>query len=240
MHVSEASPRLAGLVFRGNRSARSGGGLFCTSSSPTLVNVTFDANSASYGGGVFCGGSACTLVNAVFNANTATTSGGGMYSLADTDTSLVNVTFHGNTAQSAGGIYSLGSTLAIRNSVLWGNSPGQVVNLLGIGELTIADSLVEGGCPGGVTCSDILTDDPLFVDVPGGDLHLQAGWPAINAGDNSVLPADTLDLDGDENTTEPIPFDRDGNWRVVKDVVDIGAYERPVVVSLPLLLRGFP
>jgi VCBS repeat-containing protein len=53
------------------------------------------------------------------------------------------------------------------------------------------------------------------------------GSLAIDAGDNSVLPTDTQDLDGDGDTEEPIPFDQrgDGFNRVVGDAVDIGAVE---------------
>ena len=58
-----------------------------------------------------------------------------------------------------------------------------------------------------------------------GDLRLTLTSPAVNAGDNAFLPQDTSDMDGDGNTTEPIPFDLDGNPRIHGRVVDMGAYE---------------
>ena len=60
-------------------------------------------------------------------------------------------------------------------------------------------------------------DDPDTVDVDEsanddyGDLRLTPESPAIDAGDNSLLPADEFDLDGDGDTSEPILFDAEGN-----------------------------
>jgi hypothetical protein len=61
-----------------------------------------------------------------------------------------------------------------------------------------------------------ITDDPLFVD-PHDDYHLKFGSPAIDAGDDSVVPA--TDIDGKAIT------DLDGNARIQGSHVDIGAYE---------------
>ena len=60
---------------------------------------------------------------------------------------------------------------------------------------------------------------------------LLPGSPAINAGNSSLLPADTNDLDGDGNTTEPIPFDQRGTGfdRVFGGQIDIGAVEQQAV-----------
>ena len=52
-------------------------------------------------------------------------------------------------------------------------------------------------------------------------------------GNNSLIPDDLADLDGDLITAEPTPFDLDGNDRVVDGdndrtaTVDMGAYETP-------------
>jgi len=53
----------------------------------------------------------------------------------------------------------------------------------------------------------------------------------VDAGDNNSVPADVTDLDGDANTTEPIPWDLYGNPRFYNgdesgpNVVDMGALE---------------
>ena len=77
-------------------------------------------------------------------------------------------------------------------------------------------------------------DDPLFIDPDGPDnrigteddnLRLKPGSPCINAGDNAVVPVDTLDLDNDEDPNEPIPFDIEDKHRILNGTVDIGAFE---------------
>jgi hypothetical protein len=86
--------------------------------------------------------------------------------------------------------------------------------------------------------------DPRFVNAEGQNLRLSAESPCIDAGSNAAVPEDTLDLDGDGNKTEPLPFDLDGHLRFVDDpvtpdcqwcappetcgtapIVDMGAYE---------------
>src|SRR5262249_3170934 len=54
------------------------------------------------------------------------------------------------------------------------------------------------------------TDDPLFVDLATGDLHLLPHSPCINAGNNSYTTNST---------------DLDGNARILGGTVDVGAYE---------------
>ena len=63
------------------------------------------------------------------------------------------------------------------------------------------------------------------------NLRLQYISPCIDAADNAYVPPDSNDLDGDGNTTEPIPYDLDEHPRIVDgdcnttEVVDMGAYE---------------
>ena len=55
--------------------------------------------------------------------------------------------------------------------------------------------------------------DPLLVNPTAGDLHLNSGSPAINAGEN--LPAGQMGT-----------VDIDGNARIINGTVDLGADER--------------
>ena len=44
----------------------------------------------------------------------------------------------------------------------------------------------------------------------------------------TALPTDVDDLDGDDDLTEIIPYDLDGNPRVVGASVDLGVYETQI------------
>ncbi len=73
------------------------------------------------------------------------------------------------------------------------------------------------------------------------DLSLSFDSPCIDAGDNTAVPADTADLDGDGNISERTPLDIAGNARFTDEpyvddtgnpataypeIVEMGAYER--------------
>jgi hypothetical protein len=249
MYNSIGSPLLLNVTFSGNSSDSYGGGMLNASSSPTLVNVTFSRNSAGSSGGMLNHRSSPTLVNVTFSGNSAHY-GGGMHNLSSNPT-LTNVTFSGNYAEYGGGMYNYESSPALTNCILWGNTAPtgpQICNAIS-STPTITYSDIQGGYSG----TGNINADPLFLrnpdsgdgdwTTPGdndyGDLRLQPASPAIDVGDNSALPADTLDLDKDGNISEPLPIDLDGNFRIVNGVVDMGAYEARLHVYLPLVLNNY-
>ena len=130
-------------------------------------------------------------------------------------------------------MYNIGGNPTLTNCILWNNSDSggtdEYAQICG-GIPTVNYNCIQGwtGTLGGV---GNIGDDPCFVEPYNGDYHLLPGSLCIDAGDNTAVPADTTDLDGDGNTTEPIPFDLDGNPRIVdgnddgNPVVDMGAYE---------------
>lgn len=78
------------------------------------------------------------------------------------------------------------------------------------------------------------TNNDPFIDangsdyIPGNeddDLRLKASSTAIDSGNNSALPQDSLDLDDDGDRSEAIPLDLAGGSRVQNGTVDMGAYE---------------
>ena len=149
------------------------------------------------GGGLYNDGGSPTLVNLLFSGNAAAQTGGGLYNNSGGPL-LANVTFHGNSAGASGGALGNGGSggLTLANSILWNNAPAQQP-ISSTATLTLTHSLVTGGCLPGANCDAILDADPLFVDAANGDLGLQCASPAIDAGDNSAVPAGvTTDLAG--------------------------------------------
>ena len=171
--------------------------------------------------------------NCVFAGNEADI-GGAVYSNGIYgEIRFLNCTITGNASPtSAGGVYNTnhGDT-GIFNCILWGNTTPQICQD-GLA-LEVAYSDVQGGWEG----LGNIDADPLFAEPENADYRLSSTSPCIDAADNTAVPPDVLDLDGDGDTGEPIPFDLDGNPRFVDDpdtedtghgeppIVDMGAYE---------------
>ena len=251
-----SKPMLAKVTFYDNEASQEGGGMYnrFTSSGPTLVNVTFNGNSAQQSGGGIMNrnGSSPTLTNVTFSGNDASSGGAMANEFDNSSPTLTNVTFSGNSAAYSGGAVrnSWGSP-TLRNTVLWGNtsSLGAQIYNYGGSTPTISYSLVQGSGgsgPGwdtglGTDGGDNIDIDPQFVDADGPDdivgtlddnLRLGDISSGIDAGDNSAVPADTLDLDADGDKAETVPFDLDGCPRILLGTVDLGAYEWPTCLTL--------
>ncbi|MBK8023210.1 MAG: hypothetical protein IPK19_17730 [Chloroflexi bacterium] len=214
--------RVANSTISGN-SAETGGGIFNYHGTLTVANSTFSGNSAEFGGGIFNDYGTLTVTNSTISGNSAEY-GGGIYNHHGALT-IVNSTFSGNPGGSSGGLYALGSGIVIENSILAnttcaGGSGGSFSGTFNV-------ATPGSGCPGATEYADLLLG-PL-VDNGGSTqtIVLLPGSPAIDAGNNALLPADTTDMDDDGNTSEPIPFDQRGaNYPRVRGLsVDVGAYE---------------
>ncbi len=135
-----------------------------------------------------------------------------------------------------GAIAAASGSVVVKNSLIWGNTAPVAATLEeeqiwlqpGFTAGTFDHSTIEGwtGGFGGIGNNGGLPgDDPLFVDAVLGDLHLSAGSPAIDFADNTALPDDLYDLDGDAITAgEKIPLDVAGLPRFLDDplIVDQG------------------
>ncbi len=225
---SWASPVLTDVTFSDNQAGNNGGGMYNYWTSPTLTNVLFSGNSAisSWGGETSGGGmynffnSSPTLTNVAFSGNQADY-GGGMWNESGSNPTLTNITFSSNLASIGGGMYNAESSPTLSNSILWANTPEQVFNNSG-SHPSFTYNDVQGGCPAGSTCIDLMNADPLFVDAAGGDLRLSPGSPAIDAGNTAYITA-TLDLAGGPRFVDIPAAPNTGLG--TPPLVDMGAYE---------------
>ncbi len=205
----------------------------------TLVNTQLVGNRAlMLGGALHNYGGDATLHNGRIVGNTAgyadTAGGAAIYNL-DGTLKVLDSTVADNQVSADKAISSFswsppsGTQIEVANSILynggneiWSNNPGAV-------KVTYSD--VKGGWTG----TGNISADPQFIK-PGvhsiegewidGDYRLNGTSPAIDAGSNAALPADLLDLDGDDNTVEQIPWDLDNEPRIEGTRVDMGAYEQ--------------
>lgn len=248
---SNSSPFITKVSFTENE-AGLGGGISNSESSPTLTNVILSNNTAAAGGGIYNAASTSKLTNAVIYFNKAERGAG----ILNEDTSTVvlrNVTLSGNAANSnGGGIFNFDmSTSILTNSILWGNIAEESGNEL-YNDITSISSLlysiftdkvgdiVEGN---NFEIENSVTEDPLFIDFPNGNLHLQALSPAIDAGDPDADLTDYAISDDNDS------IDLDLNPRIFNERIDIGAYEfqgvttsikPPSIPSKYILYQNYP
>jgi len=254
------SPMVTGCAFIDNE-AEYGGGManrdYCN---PVLTNCSFTGNEAvlrptqlwgfgGVGGGVYNSQASPTMTNCIFSGNSAEVHGSGLYGRDRSKPQITNCTFVSNIPLLAGSTLAFDSvgqsrpnTVQISNCIIWDGGNGIWNNDNSIITISYSDVQGSGGSSSWTITSAIdvggnIDEDPLLDD----NLCLQAGSPCIDAGSNDALPADTTDLDGNGNTNEKIPFDIDGNPRIVGDVVDIGALEsQPPPNEPPVADAGGP
>ena len=214
MNTDESNATLTNVTFSNNVSMWNGGGLL-SDGQITMTGVTFSGNDAvNDGGGWNSQFTYGVLTSVVFSGNDAGTYGGGIKIDPFSTAMLTNITISGNRAPNGGGIWNDSRDATIQNSIVWGNQGGEISNSSGR-QPTVRTSIVQGGYTNG---TGILTVDPQFVAaVPAspstdGNLRLQSSSPAINAGENALLEADSF-------------TDADNNSRIKGFVVDLGAYE---------------
>jgi predicted outer membrane repeat protein len=189
-----SNPRLTEVTFDGNTAESdteltAAGGMHNRSSSPSLTNVTFKENSANYIGGGMVNevGSGPTLENVTFSGNSADFGGAMLNRDANSNPTLTHVTMSNNIALGQGGAIANTGTPIITNSILWGNTGGEIFNLSGTPVIT--HSIVQGGYAG----AGNLDEDPLLGPLQdnGGFTQTMAlgdGSPAINAADDTNCP----------------------------------------------------
>jgi predicted outer membrane repeat protein len=264
MYNLNSSPTVANCTFQGNSSGI-GGGIYNSASSPAVANCSFIGNSAAFNAGAMFNGTNSNAIvnNCSFIGNVAVDDGGGVWN-SSSNPATTNCTFTMNSATRGGAVFNAAnSSPTFTNSILWRNSDSggmdesaQIHTLSGTPVVNY--SLVQGGWSG-AGGSGNSASDPLFIDADGADnivgtddddLRLGFASPAVDAGNNAAVPADTADLDGDGNTAEPTPIDLVGIARFIDDpvkadtgagtppIVDMGAYERVGVLFVDASASG--
>lgn len=233
MYNDNSNPTLMNVTFTSN-AANKGGGIYNDDShGPQLTNITFSQNTASDYGGAMVNeyNSSPLLTNVVFFGNSADQASE-IYNHHISSPVLTNVTFAGNSANQGGGIMNgYYSWPVLVNAVMWGNTVLNGPQIYNDGDSTTQISYSDvQGCGGsdtwdttcGIDNGHNIDDDPLYVNLANGNLHLVFDSPAVDKGTPTGAP--TTDIDG--NPRDVLP--------------DMGAYEYQWFrIYLPLTLRNF-
>jgi hypothetical protein len=184
----------------------------------------------------------CSGPNDCNSSTNPVTRGGGAVGFITSNNSLIagnTIDYYSQTgitnAVEGGGLYGV---IIINNSTLWNNTSiiGQGVESSSeyFGSLTSIYSLIKGENPAGSGNIDATNPgfDPMFVDEVSNNFRLQIASPLKDSGNNSLLPLDDYDIDGDGNTTEPLPIDLDGGKRIFDTTIDIGPYEFQTYIGI--------
>jgi hypothetical protein len=198
----------------------SGGGIYVLSSAVTIKNSTFDSNNATFfGGAIFNNSGAVSLINSTFTSNSAQ-EGGGIDNYGGM--TMINCTVADNSSQNDGGGINndVSGTMTLANTIIADNSASVVgPDYNGAVTSDSGNNLIgdESGSTGFSTPSDLLNTNPQLAPLkdnggPTPTMGLLPGSPAIDAGNNSLVPGG-------------IVTDERGFYRFVNGTTDIGAFE---------------
>jgi len=231
----DATAVLDGFTIRGGNANDggypndTGGGIYNSDSSPTIINCTVTGNhSITAGGGISAeNGSSVAMINCLVINNINDSYGGGIYVLLSSPI-LSNCTIYGNSSFYGGGIYAEESS-TLNNSIIWGNivqdtGEGNQVYVFTTGIVTLNYSCYSNGANDVVNFGTFTatnhntTSDPSFADVSAGDYRIFADSPCADTGDDSYN-SETTDIRGPG-------FDRKLNKTTgAAGTIDMGAYE---------------
>ncbi|TZF81685.1 T9SS type A sorting domain-containing protein [Pedobacter sp. BS3] len=199
--------------------------------STTITGCVFDNNqSTNYGSAIALRKNATVSVN---NSLFYTTENGAFVLVYNNQSNLqlLNSTLYSQ----YGGVLQVDGTTAfdLSNSILWTDASGTNVVTAADANGEVTNCLINStySAPNMFT-TNVINQNPLFADISSDNYTLQAGSPAINAGNNGLyagLDASTTDLAGNPRVY---------NYASA-GVIDIGAYEYQDDTPLPVSLLTF-
>jgi predicted outer membrane repeat protein len=232
-------------VFNQNLSYSFGGGIYSSQSSITINSCLFNSNQANqHAGGVFFSQTIGTISNSLFIGNSSTNEGGAIYSSSYSNCDIINSTIAKNISGKGGGIRN-GSTLNLKNSIVWLNKATQA------GRQFYNDGVPSPNINAYYSCysnqsgdllinSGSITNDvntifsyPIFADTNANDFKIVGVSPCVDVGNNSYS-SDQYDLRG-------FGYERklDKN-SAAAGVIDMGCFEYKLGVDpVPVELISF-
>jgi hypothetical protein len=215
---------LQSCTLSGSYSDVSGGGIYSYGTALTLRDSKVSDNRADDGGGIYNYSGTLTLKGCTLSGNRADYSGGGVYNSSAGTLTLENCSLSGNTAGTGGGIdnagtltlesctlsgnradskgggignYDSGTHTGVHNSIIAGNSGGDVDYVSGSSNSFVSQghNLIGSGNAIGVfnQAGDLVkVSDPKLGTLadnggPTPTMALLAGSPALNAGDTTLV-----------------------------------------------------
>ena len=181
IYCTSSAPTIRDNIITGNVSETYGGGISCNYSSVVITNNTITSNSAYYGGGI----SFDRYTSSVINGNNITKNvaeeGGGIGCFTFSSPSITNNTISGNSAGTkGGGIYCYYiSSPTVTNTIIWDNTAplGPDIYVYFSDPLFNYCDVMDGWDGEGN-----IDADPLFANSDNGDFTLQEDSPCIDAG----------------------------------------------------------
>ncbi|MBK7644326.1 MAG: hypothetical protein IPJ19_14995 [Planctomycetes bacterium] len=203
-----------------------GGAIYAEFAHGEVVDSSFKASvSTGDGGAVFLtgfnSGDRLDFTSCVFwNNFTSIASTGGAIALevgassSGASSRIVNCTLadnRGNASADGQALYVGTSCQAeVYNSILYFNNFALGAPIGGAGAVTVDYTDIEGGGYPGLN----ITLDPVFSNHGLGNLRLKITSLCVDAANYGLLPTDSLDVDGDGDTTEALPEDAVGSKRL--------------------------
>lgn len=125
MYISHGSPTVVNCTFSGNAASSSGGALFALGATSRFDNCTFSGNTAVWGGAASTNTSPVAFTRCTFRNNAALRYGGGLRAEGSSGGSggptLRECTFEANTAEDAGGAQLSSSGSTLVDCIFTGN-----------------------------------------------------------------------------------------------------------------------